>query len=168
MRGMHPFDTDNLMHGVIVTREGLEFHHPVEFEYYNNPKKATSWFDGALCAYCAGSSGANGFVDEHLIIEWKSVLHICQVCRADDAIPLARTKRRNGTTNAQRAQRDRCRCFGADVSQARRDDVTPMEVTDKPSTTTSRAPRTTKRGRRADSEWAGKSPRRRLNRVDRG
>jgi len=26
--GMRPFDADDLMHGVIVTREGLECHHP--------------------------------------------------------------------------------------------------------------------------------------------
>ena len=74
---MQPFDADEIMHGVIVTREGLECHHPVEFEYYSNPKATASWFDATLCAYCAGSSGAKGFVDDHLIIEWKSVLPIC-------------------------------------------------------------------------------------------
>jgi hypothetical protein len=62
--GMQPFDADDLMHGVIVTREALECHHPVEFEYYNNSKATASWFDKALCASCAGSSGAKGFVDE--------------------------------------------------------------------------------------------------------
>jgi hypothetical protein len=39
--GMKPFDADDLMHGVIITRQGLEFHRPVEFEYYSNPKAAT-------------------------------------------------------------------------------------------------------------------------------
>ncbi len=73
MCGMQPFDADDLMHGVIVTREGLECHHPVEFEYYSNTKASTSWFDATLCAYCAGSSGAKGFLDDHLSIEWKSV-----------------------------------------------------------------------------------------------
>ncbi len=74
---MQPFDADDdLMHGVIVTREGLEYHHPVEFEYYNNSKLTTSWFDAKLCAYCAGSSGAKVFLDEFLTIEWKSVLPI--------------------------------------------------------------------------------------------
>ena len=140
------------MHGVIVTREALECHHSVEFEYYTNPKATASWFDGALCAYCAGSSGAKGFVDEHLTIEWKSVLPICQDCRAHGAIPLARTKRRNGATHAQRAQRDR---LTAEVLEAPRlaflDVVTPVEVTDIPPTPTSTAPRTTKRGRRAES-----------------
>ena len=55
-----------------------------------------------------------------------------------------------------------------DVSQAHGDDVTPMEATDTPPTTTSSAPRTTKRGRRADSERAGKHPCRRLTREVRG
>ena len=67
--GMQPFDADDLMYGVIVTREALECHHPVEFEYYGNPKATAAWFDGALCAYCSGSSGAKGCVDEHLTIE---------------------------------------------------------------------------------------------------
>ncbi len=80
--GMQPFDADDLMHGVIVTREALDCHHPLEFEYYGNPKAMALWFDGALCAYCAGSFGAKGFVDKHLTIEWKSVLPICQDCRA--------------------------------------------------------------------------------------
>jgi len=31
--GMQPFDADDIMHGMIVTREGLECHHSVEFEY---------------------------------------------------------------------------------------------------------------------------------------
>ena len=33
--GMQPFDGDDRMHGVIVTRDGLECHHAMEFEYYN-------------------------------------------------------------------------------------------------------------------------------------
>jgi biotin synthase-like enzyme len=89
--GMQPFDADDLMHGVIVTREGLECHHPVEFEYYSNPKATASWFDKELCAYCAGSSGAKGFVEEHLTIEWKSVLPICKDCRADGASHASRS-----------------------------------------------------------------------------
>jgi hypothetical protein len=36
--GMQPYDADALMYGVIVTRDGLECHHPVELEYYNNAK----------------------------------------------------------------------------------------------------------------------------------
>jgi hypothetical protein len=66
---MQPFDADDLMHGVIATREGLECHHSAEFEYYSNPKAVASWLDVALCAYCAGSSGAKGFVEDHLSIE---------------------------------------------------------------------------------------------------
>jgi hypothetical protein len=140
--GMQPFDADDLMHGVIVTREGLECHHPVEFEYYANPKATPSWFDGALSAYCAGSSGAKGFVNDHLSIEWKSVLPVCQDCRADGARPLARSKRRNGAVNGKRAERDR---VTADVPEANVDDVTPMAATGMPPATTSTAPRTTKR-----------------------
>jgi hypothetical protein len=45
---MQPFDADDLMHGVIVTRAGLECHHPLEFEYYSNPKPTTPWFDKEL------------------------------------------------------------------------------------------------------------------------
>jgi len=56
--GMQPFDADNLMYGVIVARDGLDCHHPMEFEYFNNPKMVTTWFNARLCAYCAGSSGA--------------------------------------------------------------------------------------------------------------
>ena len=40
--GMQPFDSGDLMYGMIVTRDGLECHHPVEFEYYNNPKSVYS------------------------------------------------------------------------------------------------------------------------------
>jgi hypothetical protein len=43
--GMQPSDADDLMHGVIVTRDGLECHHSVEFEYYSNPKLTVSWLD---------------------------------------------------------------------------------------------------------------------------
>ena len=81
-------------------------------------------------------------------------------------IPLARTKRRNGAANVKRAQRD---ILTANVSQAHGDDVTPMEAADAtPPTTTSSAPHTTTRGRRANSERAGKRPRRRLTREVRG
>ncbi len=166
---MQLFDADDRMHGVIVTREALECHHPVEFEYYNNPKATASWFDKALCAYCANSSGAKGFVDEHLTIQWKSVLPICQDCRAHGAIPLARAKRRNGAAYAQRAQ---CDLLTAEVPEAPRpeiyDVVTPVEAAGIPPTRTSTAPRTAKRGRRAESETAGKLPRRRLSLRVRG
>jgi hypothetical protein len=43
--GVQPFNVDDLMHGVIVTREGLECHIHIDFEYYNNPKATTSRFE---------------------------------------------------------------------------------------------------------------------------
>jgi len=138
----------------------------VEFAYYSNPKSTTSWFDKELCDYCAGSSGAKGFVEEQLTIEWKSVLPICKDCHADGAIPLARIKRRNGSANAKRGQRDRL--IVADVPQANVDVVYPLEATDTPPTTTPIAPRATKRGRHVNSERSGKHPRRRLPRGVRG
>jgi hypothetical protein len=71
--GMHPFDADDPMYGVILARAGLACHHHVEFEYYNNPKILTSSFMAKLCAYCAG---ADGFVDEELNVVWKSGLPV--------------------------------------------------------------------------------------------
>ena len=161
--GMQPFDADYLMHGVIITREALECHHPVKSEYLSNPKAGVmaSRFDGELCAYCTGSSDAKGFVDDYLSIEWKSVLPIWQDCRADDALPLARTKRRNGAVNGHRAQRN---LSTADVPQAHVDVLTPIEATDVPLATTSMAPRSTKRGRRVDSEVVRKHHDRRVSR----
>jgi len=104
---MQPFDADDLMYGVILARDGFECHHPMEFEYYNTPKMVTTWFNANLCAYCAGSSGAQGIIDEHLSVEWKSVLPVCQPCYAKGYLPLARTRRRNGGANVRRAQRAR-------------------------------------------------------------
>ncbi len=92
MRDMQPFDADEPMYGVVVTHEGLECHDAVELDHYNNPKLAVSWFRADLCAYYAGSSGDNGFVDEELSIEWKSVLPVCRQCRAEGALPLAHTR----------------------------------------------------------------------------
>ncbi len=66
--GMQPCDADALMHGVIVTRDGLERHLPVEFEYYNNPKIDTALTTKSV-AYCASSCGGAGFVDEHLNLQ---------------------------------------------------------------------------------------------------
>ena len=64
--GIHPFDVDDRIYVVILAREGLECHHHVEFEYCNNPKIPTSSFNAKLSTYCAGSSGADEFVDEEL------------------------------------------------------------------------------------------------------
>ena len=117
-----------------------------------------------MCAYCAGSSGAKGFIDEHLTIEWKSVLPVCQQCRADGAIPLARTKRRNGAANGQRARRDR---LTVTVNQpfADADIVNPVEATDIPLAVTSTTSRARKRGRRVDSDLVAARPHSRLNRL---
>ena len=89
------------------------------------------------------------------------MLHICKDCRADDAIPLARTKRRKGIANAKHAHRNR---LIADVPQANVDVVSPVEAIDIPPTTTSIAPRATKSERREGSERSSKRPRRRLPR----
>ena len=92
---MQPFDADDPMHGVVITRNGLECHQPMEFNYYQ-AKVVAAWFNANLCAYWAGSSGTEGYVDECLTRERKSVLPVCPSCRADDALPIARTRRRNG------------------------------------------------------------------------
>jgi len=155
--GMQPFDADDIMHGVIVTREGLECHHPVEFEYYSDPKQTTAWFDAALCAYCTGFSGAKGFIEDHLSIEWKSVLPVCQLCRADGALPLARTKRRNGEANARRAQRDQLTSPATQASVDCDAISPPSEATD--ISPPSNATRTSKRGRK-QSNLAARPPRR--------
>jgi len=105
--GMQLFDADDLMHGVIVTRDGLESYHPMEFEYYNF-RIVASCFNANLCAYCAGASGSEGLVDEDLTPLWKTVLpFLCHECRAGGPAPLARYRRRNGTNNERRAQRAR-------------------------------------------------------------
>ena len=49
---MQPSDADELMHGVIFTREGIECHHHTEFEYYNINFFA-SWHNAIFYAYCA-------------------------------------------------------------------------------------------------------------------
>ena len=61
---MQPFDDDDLIHGVIIKRRGLECHQPMEFDYYG-AKVVASWFNPKLCAYSAGvSSGVDGIIDE--------------------------------------------------------------------------------------------------------
>ena len=126
-------------------------------EYYGNPKLKTYWFDAELCAYCAGSSGAKGFIDDHLQIEWKSVLPVCEVCRADGALPLARTKRRNGEANARRAQRDQLTSPATQASVDCDAISPPSEATD--ISPPSNATRTSKRGRK-QSNLAARPPRR--------
>jgi hypothetical protein len=50
-----------------------------------------------MCGYCAGSYGLDGFVDDHLRVQWKSLLPVCQECRDVGALPLARTRKRNAS-----------------------------------------------------------------------
>ena len=102
--GMQPFDADDPMYGVIITRSGLECHQPMEFDYYGT-KVVASWFNAKLCSYCAGTSGIDGTVDEAHTLEWKSVLPICPTCLAGGARPLVRARRRNGEVHERRAQR---------------------------------------------------------------
>ena len=99
--GMQPLEPDHPMHKLIIARDGLECHDPVEFEYYNHPYHNAEWFKATMCAYCAGSSGHEGFIDEHLRGEWKSLLPVCQACRAKGALPLTRTRKRNGSARAR-------------------------------------------------------------------
>ncbi len=99
-----------------------------------------------------------------LMITYPSSGRVCfpfvkQDCRADGAIPLARSKSRNVAVNGKRAERDR---VTANVPEANVDDVTLMVATGMPKTST--APRTTKRGRRVDPEQVGKRSRRRVSR----
>ncbi len=102
------YDADDLMYGLLVARDGLEYHHPVEFEYYSNPKLAAA-LASKLCIYVyrVGSSRAEGFVNEDLNLEWKSVLPMYLDCRGACALPLARIKRRNGDGNEHRSHRAR-------------------------------------------------------------
>ena len=86
----------------------LKLHHPKKFEYDNTTiKNGASLFNDSLCAYCAGSPGANGIVDDILCVEWKSVLHVCTSCHAAGAILMTRTRRRNGAANGARSKRAR-------------------------------------------------------------
>jgi len=127
---------------VIVAREGLECHYYIEFEYYNNTKILTSGiFNSKLCAYCAGASGADGIIDEQSRLVWKTVLHVCQHYRASSALHIARTKRRNGVANEQRAQRP---LLTTPTSQAPGD----LYSTPSPATSTTTIPAATRVTRR--------------------
>ncbi len=57
-----------------------------------------------MCAYCAGSSRLDGFVDAHLREQWKSLLPVCLECRDAGALPLARTRKRNGAVRARETE----------------------------------------------------------------
>ena len=112
-----------------------------------------------LCAYSAGSYGANGFVDEHLTIEWKRMFLICQDCRANFAMPIARTKRRNGAANGQREESDR---LTVHVSEACVDVDSPVDAIDIPQLKSSIAPQATTRIRCVKYEIFVSLPRRGL------
>ncbi len=59
--------------------------------------------------------------------EWKRVLLIYPMCRADGALSLARTRRRNGAANGRCAQRA---CLATIASSLTLDaDFTPVEAT---------------------------------------
>lgn len=114
--GMQPLDADDAFSTVLFARESLECYDPVEFEYYAQKKQSASdKFLSNLCCYCAGTSvgedgqPCEGIVDESDLIEWKSVLPVCRLCRLQGALPVARCKRRNGSAtadaNARKASR---------------------------------------------------------------
>ena len=105
MCGMQPFDPDHPMYGVIVTRDGITCSATVEPEFYNNPRASEPWRDPALCAYCAGIHGVEGVVDETLLVQYKTVLPLCEVCQAEGALSIVRTKRKNGNATAMQAQK---------------------------------------------------------------
>ena len=73
--GMQPFDSDHPLYGVIVARDTLESHDPVETEYYF--KNNARWFEQNLCGYCANTMGHNGVVDEKLQLQWRTFLPLC-------------------------------------------------------------------------------------------
>jgi hypothetical protein len=102
--GMQPLEPDNLMHTIIIARDGLECHDHVEFDYYTHPYQNAEWFKAAMCAYCASSSGLDGFVDAPLREQWKSLLPVCQDCRDAGALPLARTRKRNSAARARQTE----------------------------------------------------------------
>ncbi len=72
-----------------------------------NKLRRLTWFNPKLCAYCAGANGVDGSIDENQTLEWRSVLPICTTCRVDGALPLVRTRRKNGHAYERRAQRAR-------------------------------------------------------------
>jgi len=142
--GMQPFDVDDLIYGVIVAREGLECHHHIQFEYYNNPNILTYLFNANLCACCAGASEATGVIDERVSLVWKIVLPICQQCHSSGALPIVRSRIRNGAGSEQRVQRPR---LTTHASQAPGESyTTPFTMS---LTTTPTPTRVTRRGRRA-------------------
>ena len=43
---MQPLEPDNSMYWIIIAaREQLEFHDPIEFEYYGHPHPNATWFN---------------------------------------------------------------------------------------------------------------------------
>ena len=70
---MQPFDSsDHPMHGVIVTWDGITCASTLEPEFYSNVKSSEPWRDPTMCAYCAGSHGFEGTIDEDLYIEYST------------------------------------------------------------------------------------------------
>ena len=99
--GLHPLEHGNPVHKLIIAQDCLECDDHVEFDYYSHPYHNAELFKATICAYCASSFGHDGFVDEHLREVRTSLLPvICQACRDDGALPLTRTRKRNGSAKA--------------------------------------------------------------------
>ena len=79
-----------------------------------------------MCAGLRAHPELMDFFDEELTIEWKSVLPVCRQCRAKGALPLARTRKKNGANNARRATRVR---LTAPAPQAATDGDVPFTST---------------------------------------
>ena len=94
--GMQPLDADDHIYGVIVTLDGRECYRPIEFDYYL-AKVMAAWFKANSCAYYAGSSGTEGFVDWHCLIVSGKVCYLFaqRVELMARALPIAHRKRRN-------------------------------------------------------------------------
>ena len=99
-------------------------------------------------------------ISDTVQVEWKSVLPVCEICRADGALPLARTKRRTGEANARRAERDRLTNPVPNNASLNAISPTAAEATDiTPPSTTAMSSRGRKRVRK-QSNLAATRPRR--------
>ena len=105
--GMQPLDSDHPLYGVFVTRPSVECHDPVEVDYYRQSKK--EWCEETLCAYCAGGAGEGGKIDEEAHKLFYTVLPLCNNCRSQGAMPMARRRRKNATARAAVANKNQRR-----------------------------------------------------------
>jgi hypothetical protein len=51
--GVQPLELANLMHTIIIARDGFKCHDHGEFEYYIHPFQNANWLKADMCAYCA-------------------------------------------------------------------------------------------------------------------